>query len=382
MSNAGDVPHRARSRLRARAAVVGVAWLALCGLRAAAETAGDAAVQNRFDLQIAAGLGDGRAQPAFELGLRSTAAAAPTLAEIHASPAPTRPAPHLPAGTEVRKAQMMPPEAPASPTPAVQRDHTGDPGEVPDKPYGWKQLRYDLNYIAHKPANLSDSDQRAIVAVAGTTALLYVFREDIQDAWRRNRSESRTDFLNSARVMGGGGFAPALALAAWGASFITDNEREKETAQMLLESAALSAAGAYVGSFVLAVERPEDGTGIELFDTDGHGVSLDVSLAASVIPPLRRQYLRVRPGDGTGRRILKHGLSALLYSGMAFTALQRIDADKHWAPDVFLGMVNGLGVGTLLGQARDDAERRRSRVALSAQPGGVAVTVTLNLDPR
>ena len=216
--------------------------------------------------------------------------------------------------------------------------------------------------------------------MAGTTALLYVFREDIQDAWRRNRSESRTDFLNSARVMGGAGFAPALALAAWGASFVTESEREKETAQLLLESWALAAVGSGVGSFVLAAERPEDGNAIHFFDVEGHGVSYDVSVAAAVIPPLRRQYLRVRPGDGTGLRILKHGLSALLYGGMAFTALQRIDADKHWAPDVFLGMVNGLGVGTLLGQARDDAERRRSRVALSAQPGGMAVTWTLSLD--
>jgi hypothetical protein len=382
VSSAGGVPHRARSRLRARAAVFGLAWLALCGLRAAAEAADDAAVENRFDLQIAAGLGDGGAEPAFDLGLRSTAAAGPTPADIHAPPATARPVLRLPAGTEVLLAQMTPPAEPAHPTPAVPDDHTGEPDEVPDKPYGWKQLRYDLRYIAHRPTRLTESVQRALVAVAGTTALLYVFREDIQDAWRRNSSESRTDFLNSARVMGGGGFAPALALAAWGASFITDNEREKETAQLLLESAALSAAGAYVGSFVLAVERPEDGTGIQLFDTDGHGVSLDVSLAASVIPPLRRQYLRVRPGDGTGRRILKHGLSALLYSGMAITALQRVDADKHWAPDVFLGMVNGLGVGTLLGQARDDAERRRSRVALAAQPGGVFLTLTLSLDPR
>lgn len=360
---------------------MGLGCSILSGLQAEAETACGRSGGRGFDLQVAVVLGEGGAEPAFGLGLQRAAAEA-TLGSDPSQTAPAGPAIRLPTGTEEWQAQAALPAAPA-PTPREEQSgERRDPDEVPEKPYGWKQLRFDLRYIAQRPAHLTDSDKRALVAVAGTTALLYVFREDIQDGWRRNRSESRTDFLNSARFMGGAGFAPAVALAAWGASFVTDSEREKETAQLLLESWALAAVGSGVGSFVLAVERPEDGNDIQIFDLEGHGVSYDVSVAASVIPPLRRQYLRVRPGDGTGRRILKHGLSALLYGGMVFTALQRIDADKHWAPDVFLGMVNGLGVGTLLGQARDDAERRRSRVALSAQPGGVALTLTLSLDPR
>ena len=145
---------------------------------------------------------------------------------------------------------------------------------------------------------------------------------------------------------------------------------------------ALSGAAASIGQFVLATERPEDGDAVYFFRTGGHGVSGDVAFAASIIPPLRRQYLRVKPGDTTGKKILKHSLSALLYSGMVFTALQRIDADKHWAPDVFLGMVTGLGVGRTLGEAHDKAEQQRSRLAFGVVPGGVAVMWTWNLDPR
>jgi hypothetical protein len=370
--------HR-RCAIWARIAAVGLGCSILSASLADAETACGRSGGRGFDLRVTVVLEEGGAEPAFGLGLQRAAAEA-TLGNEPFQTAPAGPAIRVPVGTEEWQSHASPPAVPA---PAPREEQSGerhDPDEVPKKPYGWKQLRFDLRYIARRPANLTDSDQRALVAVAGTTALLYVFREDIQDAWRRNSSESRTDFLNSARVMGGGGFAPALALAAWGASFLTDNEREKETAQLLMESWALAAVGSGVGSFVLAAERPEDGNAIQIFDLEGHGVSYDVSVAASVIPPLRRQYLRVRPGDGTKLRILKHGLSALLYGGMVLTALQRIDADKHWAPDVFLGMVNGLGVGTLLGQARDDAERRRSRVALSAQPGGMAVTWTLSLD--
>ena len=236
--------------------------------------------------------------------------------------------------------------------------------------------------MVHKPAHLDAGGKRAVFAIAGTTGLLYVFRKDIQEAWQEGRTERRTDFLNSARFMGDGAFAPAVALAAYVVSFATHNDREKETAQMVLESMALSGVGAGIGQFVLATERPEDGDAIRFFRSDGHGISFDVAIAASVIPPLRRQYLRVSPEDSVGRRILKHGLSALLYSGMVLTALQRIDANKHWAPDVFLGMVTGLGVGRTLGQAHDEARERRSQLGFNVLPGGFSVTWTLSLDSR
>jgi membrane-associated phospholipid phosphatase len=147
--------------------------------------------------------------------------------------------------------------------------------------------------------------------------------------------------------------APGLALVAWGSSFVTGDVREKETAQMLLTSAGMAAAIASAGSFVLATERPEDGDDVDFFQANGHGVSLDASLAASIVPPLRCQYLRVRPEDGRARRWLKRTGLGLLYAGAGLTALQRIDDDKHWAPDVFLGLVNGFTVGEMLCRSRE-----------------------------
>ena len=44
-----------------------------------------------------------------------------------------------------------------------------------------------------------------------------------------------------------------------------------------------------------------------------------------------------------------------LYASAGLTAYQRMDADRHWAPDVFLGMVTGLEVGRALGESHDDA---------------------------
>jgi len=361
------------NRQRLRAALAGLCWLATVGPMSAAEPPGETADGSNFRLTFAESLNGSPAGTGFDLGFAE-------FTDYSASPTPSRAEDSvvLPTGMPDWKTEPTPAE---TETPALEPG-AGKTVQLPEKPYGWEQLRFDFKYVVRKPAHLDARERRAGLAVAGTTALLYAYRKDIQESWHENSSESRTNFLNAARFMGDGGFAPAVALVAYLSSFATHNVREKETAQLVLESAALCAVGSGVGSFVLAVERPEDGDAIRFFSVDGHGISFDVSLAASIIPPLRRQYLRTRPGDSTGRRILKHGLSALLYSGMVFTALQRIDANKHWAPDVFLGMVNGIVSGRVLGQAHDEAAQRRSQLGFRILPGGLAVTWTLSLDPR
>ena len=219
---------------------------------------------------------------------------------------------------------------------------------------GWDRLKEDVRLVVTKPFRLDAAGKRQVLYVTGATLGLYGLRHEIRREVLEEKSDSRSDFFQDARTMGKGAVAPALALAAWGASFLTHDVREKETAQMLLTSAGMAASIAYTGSFVLAAERPEDGDDVDLFRTDGHGVSLDVSLAASIVPPLRCQYLRVRPEDGKPKRWLKRTTLGLLYAGAGLTALQRMDDDKHWAPDVFLGLVNGLTVGEMLCRAREE----------------------------
>jgi hypothetical protein len=362
----------------ARVAVAGLLWWVVLGPLSAAEPFGEADGRPGFRLVISESALDCGTKAGFDLGLVGETGAGESPFPAPIAPVQTGVKTAFPEGAFDWDGEPPAPEAESASTfPGTERED-----RVPARPFGWRQFRFDLSYVARKPAHLDARETRVVIGVAGTTGLLYVFRKDIQEAWQENSSESRTDFLNSARVMGGAAFAPSVALAAYLASFVTHNEREKETAQLVLESMALSGLGASLGSFILAAERPEDGDEVRFFHTDGHGFSSDVAFAASIIPPLRRQYLRVRPEDSVGRRILKHGISALLYSGMVFTALQRMDADKHWAPDVFLGMVTGLGVGRTLGQAHDEAHMRRSRLAFSVLPRGVAVTWTLSLDSR
>jgi hypothetical protein len=254
---------------------------------------------------------------------------------------------------------------------------------VPTRPYGFRQLSFDTRYLVRRPAHLSRRDRWTLVAVGATAVGLYVLREDIRE-WAQDpdhRSSGLEDLLDGARNMGKGAFAPAVALGSYVAWTATREPRERETALLLLESAGLSAVAALAGSFVLAAERPEDGDSMHAFDTDGRGVSLDAALAASVIPPLRRQYLRVRPEDGGWRRAGKRTGTFLLYAGAILTAYQRIYDDKHWAPDAFLGSMTGLGVGTVLCEAHD--ARRPGRIALvtGGSADGFRVGLRFRLDP-
>ncbi|MCP3981268.1 MAG: hypothetical protein GY716_18360 [bacterium] len=249
--------------------------------------------------------------------------------------------------------------------------------KAPLESYGLRQVAYDACYLARRPFTLGPRGRRKLYATLASAAGLYLLRDEIREAVQDGSSDGRSEFLDDVRTMGKGAFAPSLALIALGGSLITHNDREKETALLLMESMGYSAAAAYGGSFVLAAERPNEGDSIDLFDAAGHGVSLDAALAASVVPVLRRQYLRVRPGDHGGVRFGKRLGSAALYGGAVLTGFQRMDADEHWAPDVFLGLSAGFAVGKTLCDAHDEAHGPPGRVALGLQPGGLTLTIRL-----
>lgn len=260
-----------------------------------------------------------------------------------------------------------------APTPA------GPEAGLPARSYGLRQIAFDARYLVRRPLTLERRGRVKLWATAGSALALFVLREEIRESVQDHRRESRSRFLDDARTLGKGGIAPALALTAWATSFATHNDRERETAVLLLESMGASAALAWAGSYTLAFQRPEEGEALRFFDRDGHGVSLDAALAASIIPPLRRQYLYVDPQEGRTRRFWKRAATVLLYSGAGLTAYQRLDRDQHWAPDAFLGLMTGLGVGETLVDAHDDVKRRKARLDVQPSSSGLGLGFRLPL---
>ena len=266
-----------------------------------------------------------------------------------------------------------PPEEPAS-LPADKP--AAAPVDLP-RPYGFRQIGLDARYLVTRPAHLERNGVLKVSLTAATTGILYLYRKEIRDWVQDHQDADRSEFLNQVRVMGKGAFAPTVALIAFGSSFVTKNPREKETAVLLLESMGFTALATGVGQVVLATERPEDGDDIDYFGRRGHGVSGDAALAASVVPILSRQYLTMREGDGAGRRFWKMGASSLLYAGAFLTGYQRLDADKHWAPEVFLGLVTGFSVGQMLVDShRKEALDSALRIDFTAGPASFHARLT------
>ncbi|MBZ5638766.1 MAG: hypothetical protein LAO51_08410 [Acidobacteriia bacterium] len=253
---------------------------------------------------------------------------------------------------------------------------------TPARPYGFRTLGRDTRYLFTRPAHLDRQGWTRLGATLAAAGGLFALRHEIRDFSQEHLSTGRTRLLDDVRgIMGGPGLAVGLSLATWAASFATHEDREKETAQLLLESLGYSVAVAGVGQFVLASERPREGVHVHFFHLHGHGVSGDASIAASIVAPIRRQYLRIDPDDTRGRRFLKRAGTGLLYGGAILTAWQRVNSESHWAPDAFLGLANGFAVGEMLCDAH--ALARERRVAFSVVPvrgGGTAARISFDPD--
>ena len=251
-----------------------------------------------------------------------------------------------------------------------------DPAPGSPKLYGFHQIGLDAKYLFTRPFNLDRKGRIKVAVTAGTAGALFLLRNRIRDRVQDHRTDGRDQFLDNVRVMGDGGIAPALALVSYGVSFLTHDTREKETAVLLLESMAFTGAGVGLGQFVLSSERPVYGNDVRFFHGGGHGFSGDAGLAASIVPILRRQYLIVKPADGGALRFWKRGAAGLLYTGAILTAYQRVNSDRHWAPDAFLGSVTGFTVGEILCDSHDLTKQGKERRAhLELVPGGIGLGV-------
>jgi hypothetical protein len=268
---------------------------------------------------------------------------------------------------------LAPCAASAAETPPGQ---VGEKRAPSDAPLEWRQVGRDARYVFGRPAHLDRSGWIKLGSVVATAAALYLVRDDIRDWVQRNRTDSIDQFLDAARTMGK--VATPLATSA-GFAIVgkaTDSEYDLETSTLILETLTFASAMAGVTQRVISTERPEDGDDIRFFHPDGHSVSGDVVVASSMLAPIIDRHLRVGPGDGRGVRFWKHFGTWGLYGTAGLTALQRINKDKHWAPDVFLGYAYGLGVGRMLVDSHKGGRqwRDRGRVAFDFAPDGVRIT--------
>jgi len=256
------------------------------------------------------------------------------------------------------------PETPAAPQSSPE----------PASRVGWRRFALDTRALGRRVVSPEKGDFTRLAVVGAGVLALYGLREEIRDRVVEPDPDKRSPAAQDVRTLMASGLStPLAALAFAGAGRFDGDSERTETAQVLLESTLWSVGLAAAGSFVIASERPRDGDEVNFFRTDGHGVSLDVALAASLAAPIDRRHLRPRPGDTRGERFAKGFGRAALYAGVAAVAWQRMESDAHWAPDVFLGAAAGFGVGYVLCDAHEDTRKPLPAPRVAFSPGGVTL---------
>ncbi len=174
---------------------------------------------------------------------------------------------------------------------------------------------------------------------AGITLGLYSYDGKIQDWVQDHRNSASDKIANYAEPFGNGMFIlPSLGGLYLYSHFYQD-ERAGRVALLGLKSVVISGLITNTIKFAGHRHRPDSGDGRDVWDGPGLSAS-DLSFPsghatsafslASVVASEYEEKAYVPP--------LSYGIAAL-------TALSRINDNKHWASDVFMGSVIGYATG-------------------------------------
>lgn len=251
-----------------------------------------------------------------------------------------RPAPASHPVGQYRSASAPPPQAVADPI-------------AGDGPRGVTILSTDylVSYaenawrIVSAPYNFDSNDWLIAGGVAATTGLLMLADEEINDTWRDDiRSGTLDDFLDIMEYFGDSQFVIFSSLGGYALGEMIGSDRDQEAALLVAQSFVLSAGLTQGLKFAFRRERPDDSRDdpFSFFSSDasktnsafpsGHATN-----AFSMAAVLTNVYDEQVPWLGW-----------VLYPVATMTALARVNNERHWGSDVFLGGALGYFIGRMV----------------------------------
>jgi membrane-associated phospholipid phosphatase len=241
----------------------------------------------------------------------------------------------------------------------------------------------DGDYLASYPENarrilispflFDRRDWLAAGLVAGATGALILLDEEIRDFWQDDLRGSTSDGASDVfRQFGAFGNLALGSLGAYALAEAFGARREKAASLLALESIVLSST-LIAGIKVLSGrERPEDEADALAFEGLPNG-GIDDAF----------------PSGHSGRAFAMAAVVSeiygpehpwvpwLAYPIAAGTALSRVNDDRHWASDVFLGGVLGTLVGKLVVRGNPFLARNGIDLEPFHQDGASGLNVTL-----
>ncbi len=222
------------------------------------------------------------------------------------------------------------------------------------------------------PLRYERDDWITAALVAGTTGALLLVDEVVQEFWQDNARNSTTDSLSDGfRLFGDTKGILFGSLGAYAVSEALGLKREKAAALMVLESFALSAVLVdgikYVGGRVRPNKTDDrfDFEGPAKDDFNASFVSGHAANAFAVASVLSEVY-----GDDYP------WVSWLSYTAASGAALSRVNDNKHWASDVFLGSAIGYFIGKTVTRLNPFLEKQGLEITPFAEEGGQGIALS------
>jgi len=194
--------------------------------------------------------------------------------------------------------------------------------------------------------------------VAGITAGLYACDQDIQDWTQRKRNSTSDKIADFAGPFGDGMYTlpPLGVLYLYGHIF--ENEKAKRSAWLSLESFVFT--GIFTQALKFSTHRHRPSSADPYSTWDGPGLSRSnlsfpsghASSAFSIATVIANEYDDII------------FIPPLAYTIATLTALSRINDNKHWASDVFLGSA----LGYFTAKAVIGLHNRKENRNLTVQP--------------
>ena len=201
-----------------------------------------------------------------------------------------------------------------------------------DRDY-FKGIFSDIAYTASSPLIWDRSDWITAGWVAGGTGMFIALDEEIHSTFKDNRGSTTDGLAGIFEPFGNGAFTiPSLA-AFYILGHFHEDEKAKRTTLIAMESFLITGLYTTVLKASFGRHRPSTGDSSTSFD----GFSIDhnsfpsghTSTAFAIATVFANQYEKIpyiKP--------ISYGLATL-------TGLSRINDEKHWASDVFIGAALG-----------------------------------------
>lgn len=199
--------------------------------------------------------------------------------------------------------------------------------------------------ILSSPVYFDQDDWINVGIVLGITGSLLLLDESLNDFWQDDIQNGFTEGMADAfRPLGESKYIIAGTLGAYAIAELLGAEREKATALLAFQSFALTAGLISGIKFITGRERPENSRD-DAFDFEGPGKgdfnasfpSGHAGNAFSLATVISEMYKEDNPW-----------VPWIAYPLAGGTALARVDDERHWFSDVFLGGALGYFIGKMV----------------------------------